>query len=82
MKKSLISIVAFMFTLAFGVAQAAKHEAPKKEDPVAAACKGKKAGDEVTVGDKKVKCPAPKKEMKKKTTEPAPAPAPAPAPKK
>ena len=33
----------------------------KKTDPVADACKGKKAGDEVTVDGKKVKCPAAKK---------------------
>jgi len=33
----------------------------KKMDPVAEACKGKKAGDEVTVDGKKVKCPAAKK---------------------
>ena len=32
----------------------------KKMDPVAEACKGKKAGDEVTVDGKKVKCPAAK----------------------
>ena len=31
---------------------------------VAKACKDKKPGEEVTVGDKKVKCPAPKKEVK------------------
>jgi len=31
----------------------------KKADPLAEACKGKKAGDEVTVGGKKEKCPAP-----------------------
>ena len=33
----------------------------KKADPVAAACKGKKAGDVVKVDGKDVKCPAPKK---------------------
>ena len=33
----------------------------KKMDPLAEACKGKKAGDEVTVDGKKVKCPAAKK---------------------
>ena len=33
----------------------------KKMDPVADACKGKKAGEEVTVDGKKVKCPAAKK---------------------
>jgi hypothetical protein len=30
-------------------------------DPLADACKGKKAGDEVTVDGKKMKCPAAKK---------------------
>lgn len=33
---------------------------PSKED-IAKACKGKKAGEEVTIGGKKVKCPATKK---------------------
>ena len=33
----------------------------QKPDAVADACKGKKAGDEVTVDGKKVKCPAAKK---------------------
>ena len=32
----------------------------KKADPVAAACKGKKAGDMVKADGKDVKCPAPK----------------------
>ena len=68
MKKSLISLIALAFALALGVAQAAKHEAPMKDDPVAAACKGMKAGDEVTVDGKKTKCP---EKMKKKSTEPA-----------
>jgi len=67
MKKSLISLTAVLFVFMFGAAQAAKHEAPApKADPVAAACKGKKAGAEVTVDGKKTKCPEPmKKEMKK-----------------
>jgi hypothetical protein len=60
MKKSLISLFALCFALAFGVANAAEKPAAK-EDPVAKACKGKKAGDEVTVNGKKVKCPAAKK---------------------
>jgi hypothetical protein len=33
----------------------------KKDDPIADACKGKKAGEKVTVAGEKVKCPAPKK---------------------
>jgi hypothetical protein len=56
MKQSLITAIALCFTLAFGVAQAAKHEMPS--DAVTTACKGKKAGDEVTVDGKKTKCPA------------------------
>ena len=68
MKKSLVTMIALGFVLVFGFAQAAKHEAPAKDDPVAAACKGKKAGDEVTVAGKKTKCP---EKMKKKSTEPA-----------
>jgi hypothetical protein len=59
MKKSLISLVALTAVFMFGAAQAAKHEMPK--DAVAAACKDKKPGTEVTVDGKKVKCP----EMKK-----------------
>jgi hypothetical protein len=38
----------------------AQTQEKKKADPVAAACKGKKAGDMVKVGGKDVKCPAPK----------------------
>jgi hypothetical protein len=78
MKKSLVSVVAVMFTFAVGAVFAAAHtkEAPKA-DPVAAACKDKKAGTEVTVDGKKVKCPEAKKEAA-----PAAAPAPAPAPAK
>ena len=63
MKSSLISVLALCFALAFGVAEAAKHEMPAA-DAVAAACKGKKAGDEVTVDGKKVKCPEAKGEKK------------------
>ena len=79
MKKLLAAIVAGMFLLSAAPAVlAAKHEMKKdemkkdakkadakKQSPVAAACKGKKPGDEVTVDGKKVKCPAPKKEAKK-----------------
>ena len=35
--------------------------ADKKEDAIAEACKGKKAGEEVIVAGETVKCPAPKK---------------------
>jgi hypothetical protein len=79
MKKLLAAIVAGMFALSTAPAVlAAKHEmekkerkketkkaAPKKASPLAMACKGKKAGEEVTVGGKKMKCPAPKKAPKK-----------------
>ena len=74
MKKLLAAMVAGLFALSTVPAVlAAKHEmkkettkaAPKKESPVAKACKGKKPGAEVTVDGKKVKCPAPKKETKK-----------------
>ncbi|HLF38907.1 MAG TPA: hypothetical protein VI545_04425 [Burkholderiales bacterium] len=74
MKKLLAAMVAGLFALSTVPAVlAAKHEmkkettkaAPKKESPVAKACKGKKPGEQVTVDGKKVKCPAPKKEMKK-----------------
>jgi hypothetical protein len=33
----------------------------QSQDDIAAACKGKKAGEEVIVDGKTVKCPAPKK---------------------
>jgi hypothetical protein len=59
MKKYLISMIAVSAMFMFGAAQAAKHEMPA--DPVAAACKDKKAGTEVTVDGKKVKCPEAKK---------------------
>ena len=71
MSKLLTTMLAAVFAAATitPVAFAAKHEMEKKEvkkdakkpSPVAAACKGKKPGDEVTVDGKKVKCPAPKK---------------------
>jgi hypothetical protein len=61
MKKTLISLIALAFTAAIGSAVAA--EAPKAEgnDKVAAACKGKKAGETVKVDGKDVKCPEAKK---------------------
>jgi chaperone required for assembly of F1-ATPase len=80
MSKLLTTLLAVIFAAVTltPIAFAAKHEmekkemkkettkaAPKKESPVAKACKGKKPGAEVTVDGKKVKCPAPKKETKK-----------------
>ena len=73
MKKLFAAIVAGMFALSVApAAYAMKHEMKKDEmkkdatkpSPVAAACKGKKAGDEVTVDGKKMKCPAAKKAAK------------------
>ncbi len=54
MSKLLATLVASMFVLGSVPAFAGKHD-------LAAACKGKKAGDEVTVDGKKVKCPEAKK---------------------
>ncbi len=77
MKKSLSTLFALAFTLMFGlvhVASAEKHMAPagkgevkmeqKADKAVTKACKGKKAGDIVTVNGKEVNCP--EKKMKKK----------------
>jgi hypothetical protein len=56
-------VVALMLTLMFGASSAVfAADAPAaKKDPVAEACKGKKAGDTVKVDGKDVKCPAAKK---------------------
>jgi Zn finger protein HypA/HybF involved in hydrogenase expression len=62
MKKSLIALSAIAFAFTVGAAQAMKHEAAGKMDPVAAACKDKKAGDMVKVDGKDVKCPEAKKD--------------------
>jgi len=59
MKKTLMTLIVLSFGLAFGVANAMKHEAPS--DAVVKACKDKKPGTEVTVDGKKTKCPEPKK---------------------
>ena len=58
MSKLLTMLLAATFAAATltPVAFAAKHT---MEERTATACKGKKAGDEVTVDGKKVKCPAP-----------------------
>lgn len=64
MKKSLITLIVLAFGLTIGLANAAKHEAPMKDDALKAACKGKKAGDEVTVDGKKTKCPEKKSDKK------------------
>ena len=57
MSKLLATVLAATFAAATltPIAFAAKHE--MKESALATACKGKKAGDEVTVDGKKVKCP-------------------------
>ena len=58
MSKLLSALVAGLFAVATVTPVAFAAE---KMDPLADACKGKKAGDEVTVDGKKVKCPAAKK---------------------
>lgn len=64
MKKTILSLIAFSFALSTA-AFAMKHEAPKADDKLAAACKGKKAGDSVKVDGKDAKCPEAKKDAKK-----------------
>ena len=61
--KTMTSVIALMFALMLGASNAAfSADAPAaKKDPVAEACKGKKAGDTVKVDGKDVKCPAAKK---------------------
>jgi hypothetical protein len=59
MSKLLPALIAAAFAVVTVAPVAFAQE--KKSDPMADACKGKKAGDEVTVGGKKVKCPAAKK---------------------
>jgi hypothetical protein len=58
MKKLLMGLLALTFGL--GVSTAVLADA-KADEALAKACKGKKAGDEVTVDGKKMKCPAAKK---------------------
>ncbi len=58
MKKILMSILAL--ALGLGVTTAVLADA-KSDEALAKACKGKKAGDEVTVDGKKAKCPEAKK---------------------
>jgi hypothetical protein len=59
MKKLLVTLMALSFGLAFGAANAMKHEKPS--EAVMKACTGKAAGTEVTVDGKKTKCPEAKK---------------------
>lgn len=59
MKKILMSLFALAF--AAGIGATAVQAGEKKADPVAKACKGKKAGDMVKVDGKEVKCPEKKK---------------------
>lgn len=59
MKKSLVALSALAFAFGLGTVHAAGEA--KKADPVAAACKDKKAGDMVKVDGKDVKCPEAKK---------------------
>lgn len=63
MKKILMSLMLLAFTAGLSApAFSMKHEADEK---VAAACKGKKAGDKVSVDGKDVTCPEKKKKEKK-----------------
>ena len=55
MTKLLSALLAGTFALATSATFA------QSADSIADACKGKKAGEEVTVGGKTVKCPEPKK---------------------
>ena len=57
--KTLTGVIALMLALMFGASNSAfAADAPAaKKDPVAEACKGKKAGDTVKVDGKDVKCP-------------------------
>ena len=63
MTKLLTALLAATFAMVTLVPAAFAQE--KKASPVAAACKGKKAGDVVKVDGKDVKCPAPKAAAKK-----------------
>jgi hypothetical protein len=63
MKKTLMTVVALAFAAGLSAPTfAAKHEMDGK---LAAACKGKKAGDAVKVDGKDMKCPEAKKDSKK-----------------
>ena len=59
MTKLLSALIAATFAVTTPVVFAA--DKMEKKDALADACKDKKAGDEVTVDGKKVKCPAAKK---------------------
>ena len=62
MTKLLSTLIAATFAVASLTPVAfAADKMDKKSDALADACKDKKAGDEVTVDGKKVKCPAAKK---------------------
>ena len=63
MTKLLSALIAATFAVTTPVVFAAE-KMDKKDTALADACKDKKAGDEVTVDGKKVKCPAAKKDAK------------------
>lgn len=66
MKKTLMSLIALAFAAGLTAPTfAAKHEMDGK---LAAACKGKKAGDTVKVDGMDMKCPEAKKDSKKGAT--------------
>src|SRR4051812_42268533 len=64
MTKLLTALVAATFAVTPLTPVALAGEMAK--DELSDACKGKKANEEVTVGGKKVKCPAPNKDATKK----------------
>jgi hypothetical protein len=54
-------LLSALLAATFAVSLSPAFAADKKGDALADACKGKKAGEEVTVDGKKVKCPDAKK---------------------
>lgn len=61
MTKLMSALFAGVLAVASVAPVAVAADKADKKDALADACKDKKAGDEVTVDGKKMKCPAPKK---------------------
>ena len=57
----MIKLLSALAAATFAVASLTPVAVAAEKDTIADACKGKKAGDEVTVAGEKVKCPPPKK---------------------
>ena len=57
----MMKLLSTLAAATFAVASLTPVAFAAEKDPIADACKGKKAGEEVTVGGEKVKCPAPSK---------------------